>query len=181
MNCICESVSMHPLLLAPVSVSYERTASTSFLELKTTSFVMTSGVNGAACAQWDQCCRLAAGSNSGRQLSADFPSKQTKAEGGGTAEPGSGPRPVGRSAGTHRRLAVFWNDSMLLMFFLRLLLSSCGAKLTAVDRWLARFSVVDRPHVNPTGAGIRAPVNEQFAWLMVIFAGETYFRPVFKV
>lgn len=107
--------------------------STSFLEFKTTRFVTTFGLNGAACAQWDQCCRLAAGSNSGRQLSPDFPSKQTKAEGGGeAAEPGSGPRPVGRSAGTHRGWAVFWNDSMLLMFFLRLLLSSCGAKLTAV-------------------------------------------------
>lgn len=165
MNCICESVSMYPLLLAPVSASYKRTASTSFLEFKSKRFVMTLWVNGAACAQWDQCCRLAAGSNSGRQLSPDFPSKQTKAEGGGdgTAEPGSGPQPVGRSAGTHRGLAVLWNDSMLLMFFLRLLLSSCGRnKLLPTGSWRGSLSSTDPTSTQLEPGFVRQLVNSLF-------------------
>lgn len=133
-----------------------------FWNLKLSVFVLTLWVNGAACAQWDPCCRLAAGSNSGRQLSPDFPSKQTKAE-GGTAEPGSGPPPVGRSAGTHRGLAVLWNDSMLLMFFLRSLLSSCGRnKLLSTGSWRGSLSSTDPASTQLEPGFVHQLVNSLF-------------------
>lgn len=88
-------------------------------------------------------------------------------------------RPTGRDP--QGGLAVFWNDSMLLMFSLRLLPSSCGRnKLLSTGSWRDSLSSTERPHANPAGAGVRAPVRRQFVWFVVTFAGQTYIRPVFR-
>lgn len=82
---------------------------------------------------------------------------------GETAEPGSGPQPVGRSAGTHRGLAVLWNDSMLLMFFLRLLLSSCGRnKLLSTGSWRGSLSSTDPASTQLEPGFVHQLVNSLF-------------------
>lgn len=60
----------------------------------------------------------AARNNSGRQLSPHFPSKQTKAAGGGeSAEPGSGPQPGRRASRPAVYVCVWWRgDSTPLVF-----------------------------------------------------------------